>query len=333
MKRKLSYSLLAVFAAAGFAAAEPVYTTPVGYVTNELTPGFNFIGLTIHNPIIATGAFDSQSATSLTDSNANFAFDPASNYVVEMTETSDAYGIIIDVPGSAFTSNSISGLVDINSSYLGGYQIREAAAIGDIFGNGPSCILQKGSPTAADLVYVPDGLDGFDIYYHTADVTVPIPIPGKWQKVGAGSADQSGAPLNYLDAFYVQIRNNPVELTVTGEVKVKQTSLPATSGFSYFASIYPAGSTLGTSNLAESVLKGSPTTADLIYMPDGLGGFDIFYHTADVTVPIPIPGKWQKVGAGTTDQSATPFSSGFIFQRKGADANLPFSVPASYTSN
>lgn len=330
MKRSIPFSLLAAFAAAGFAAAEPVYTTPVGYTTANLVPGFNLVGITLHNSIAATGIFDSQTETSLTDSTASFAFDTAKNYIVEVQASSVVTGTIIEAPGSSFTANTINNLTGITSDYLGAYSIRESATIGGIFGSGASCILTKGTLSTADLVYVPDGSGGFDIYYHSADVTFPVPAPGSWQKI-SGSGNQSTAPINYLDGIYVQIRGSAVELTIAGEVKTKVSSLPAFNGFSYFSSIYPAGTNLGSSGLADFVIKGTTATADLIYMPDGSGGFDIYYHSPDVTFPVPASGSWQKIN-GSGNQAETPITSGFILQRRGGSINMQFNPPPSLSN-
>jgi hypothetical protein len=308
------------------------YTNPVGYATQTLSPGFSLTGLTLQNPTLAVGTFDANNTVSLTDDTANFSVNSTSSYIVEMLDTSGVPGVMIEVPGTAFSATTISGLTGITSSYLGGYKIRVAATIAGIFGNGATCVLKKGTSLTADLIYAPNSVGGFDTYFHSADVTVPVSIPGKWQKVGGGSTDQFNTPLNYLDAFYVQVRGSAVNLVVTGEVKLQSTSLPAINGFSYFSSVYPTGSTLGSSGLAASVLKGTSLTADLISMPNGSGGFDTYFHTASVTVPVPIPGKWQKVGAGSTDQTATPLTSGFILQRRGVSANIPYAPPASYTS-
>ena len=319
-------------AACGIAFGQTAYTNPVGYSSTTLQPGTQLIGLTLQNATLAQGVFDTNTSTGLTDNEAAFSMISTSFYIVEMLTPSGVPGLTIEVPGSAFSATSITGLTGITASYLGGYKIRESANFSSIFGNGSTCILKKGTSTTADLIYLPNSVGGFDTYFHTADVTVPVPIAGKWQKVGGGSSDQANAPIYYLDAMYVQVRGPSVKLTISGEVKLQSTSLPAINGFSYFGGIYPAGSSLGSSSLASTVQKGNSSTADLIFMPNDLGGFDTFFHTANVTVPVPIAGKWQKVGGGATDQATAPITSGFILQRRGASVNMPFTPPSSYSS-
>lgn len=329
-------ALAALLAASSLHAQTPAFSKPSGYETINLQPGFNFVGIRLVESAVVSGTFTANTSTSLTDANASFALDANTLYLVEFGGTGSLNGLILEALGSSFSGTTLSGLTGVNADYLTSYTIRPAQTLSGVFGSGSDVLLTKGTQSTGDLVFVPNAQGGFDTYYHTADVVLPnsTVIAGGWRKVGAGGTNQSATPLNYLDGFYVQIRGNEKSLVVTGQVKTSSTLLPAPLGFSYFSSIYPVGATLGTSGLANSVLKGTQSSGDLILLPDGTGGFLTFFHTADVVLPnsTVIPGGWRRVGAGGTDQSTQPITAGFILQRRGASTNLNFSPPSNYNS-
>ncbi len=334
MKQIIPLTALAALAAASpLHAQTPAYSKPSGYETINLQTGFNFVGIRLVESAIVSGTFTSNTSTTLVDSNATFSLNATTLYLVEFGGTGPLKGLILEALGSSFSGNTLSGLSDITADYVAPYTIRPAQTIGGIFGTGANVILQKGSPSTADLIFVPKSSgDGFDTYYHTLDVVVnpSLTIPGAWQQIG-NSGNKSTTPLNYLDGFYVQIRGPQKNLVVTGQVKTNSILLPAVQGFSYFSSTFPVGTTLATSELANSVVKGSPSTADLIFLPNNNGGFDTYYHTLDVVVnpSLTIPGVWQQIGS-SGNKATTPITSGFIFQRRGASANIPLSPPTFY---
>jgi len=335
--KSISYSLIAAAAAVGMAYGQNTATTkPVGYETATLASGFNFIGLRLHDSAVLNGTFESSTTDTLVDNEGTFqtALTAGKLYLVEINAGAKQ-GVIVEVMGGGASQTTLSGLANITADYRTSYSIRPAKTLSSVFGSGATCVLKKGTSATADSVYVPNSSGGFDTYFHSADTT-PFPgaptTPGKWQKIGT-TADQGATPVNYLDGFYVEIRGSQVSLTVSGEVKTTPTSLPAIQGFSYYSSVYPAGSTLESSGLASVVTKGTAATADLVFMPVAGGGFGTFYHSAD-TVPFPgaptVPGKWEKVG-GSGNQGAVEITSGMIFQRRGASADLKYTPPASYT--
>lgn len=336
MKQFIPITVLAAIFATSSAIANTAYSTPSGYVTENLQPGFNFVGLTLVNSSVAAGTFTSNTGESLTDSNADFSsLAPATQYILEIGGNGPLAGLIMDMPGSVFSGDTISGLTEITADYLAPYTVRPAATVSQVFGSGENVLLQKGTAATADKLFIPNTAgNGFDTYFHTADAPAfpggPI-VAGRWQRLSA-TGDQANAPINYLDGFYVQILGAARDLVVTGEVKTSVTSLPAVTGFSYFSSIYPVGSTLASSTLADSVTRGTAGTADLIFIPQVGGGFSSFFHTNDAPAfpggPI-VPGRWQQVGVAG-DAGTAPFASGFILQRRGASANIPYAPPAFY---
>lgn len=339
MKTLIPLTVIAALAASGISSAQtPAYSKPSGYETISLPTGFNFVGIRLAPSIVKSGTFTARTSTTLTDGGLGATFSDLStsqSYILELGGAGALAGMIMELPGTSFSNNQITGLSGLSDDYLTSYKIRPSQTIGGVFGTGANVTLKKGSFATADAIFIPkaDG-NGFDTYYHTLDVVISptLTIPGVWQKVG-GTGNQAATPINYLDGFYVQVRGSATSLVVTGQVKTTNTLLPAPQGFSYFSSIYPAGTTLATSNLSAVVTKGSFATADLIFMPKAAGGFDTFYHTQDVVISptLTIPGLWQQVG-GSGNKNDTPITSGFILQRRGEATNLSFSAPSFYSN-
>lgn len=329
--KRITFFAFACLAIPQVLFAQAVYTKPAGYVTLNLKPGFNLVGMQLVESEVKIGTFTSNTATTLVDSNANFVLESNTAYLIELTGGSLAGGII-EAQGSAFSGTTISGLSGITADYLATYSIRPAKTIAQIFGTGNDVLLAKGSSSTADAIYVPKTGGGFDTYYHTQDQVISgTTYPGGWRQVGV-SGDKANTFINYLDGFYIQIRTTEKNLVITGNVKTSSSLLPASEGFSYFSSIYPAGTTLDNSGLASSVLKGSSSTADLIFLPKLSGGFDTFYHTQDQVISgTTYPGGWRQVGV-SGDKKDQVISSGFLFQRRGVSTNLPLSPPSSYSS-
>ena len=89
-----SLALAAVTCGLAGAQATTAYTTPVGYVTQTAATGkFNLVGLTVQNPVVASGVLDASTATSVTDNEVNFTTLPlvtGETYVLELTNGSGA---------------------------------------------------------------------------------------------------------------------------------------------------------------------------------------------------------------------------------------------------
>jgi hypothetical protein len=332
MKTLIPLTALAALVATGSLSAQtPAFSKPSGYETISLQPGFNFVGMRLVESAVTSGTFTSNTTTALTDSSATFALNATTLYLVEFGGNDPVKGMILEALGSSFSGGTLSGLSGITADYLTTYTIRPAKTLGQVFGTGSNVLISKGTAATGDTVIIPNAQGGFNTFFHSADLVVgPTTFPGSWQQVGS-SGNKSTTPINYLDGFYVQIRGAAKDLVVSGQVKTSATLLPAIQGFSYFSSIYPAGTTLGSSGLASVITKGTAATGDTILLPNGSGGFNTFFHSADLVVgPTTFPGSWQQVGS-SGNKSATPITTGFIFQRRGASANLPFTPPTFYS--
>jgi len=337
MKPFISYSFLAAVAASGLAFGQtPVTakTTPVGYVTESFKAGvFNLFGLTLQNSPVISGTFESAAGLVLTDTGANFpsVLTADTQYILEIG-SGPLQGAIQEIASSS--GDGITLIQDISAQVPAGttYSIRAAATIAEVFGATNSAGLLPGAASTADVLWVPNGAGGFDQFYYAA--AQPPFLTAGWRQIGQGNTDKASVPLVYLDGMILQRRGSTdLSLVVSGEVKKTATSVAisgtAGSGFNYLASIFPVGSTLGNSGLEASVTKGNSTSADIIWIPNGTGGYNQYYY-ATAQPPFFTAG-WKQVGGGNTDQAAAVISSGLILQRRGADAMVLITPPGSYS--
>jgi uncharacterized protein (TIGR02597 family) len=319
MKSIYSYALLGALFAVGALNAATTTTTPVGYTTSTLAAGkYNLVGLTLNKSAEITGTLAATQATS------GSLVATGANYAVEITSAGATSGHVFEVPGSSFndTTDTIAvGLADTTAYASATYKIRKLSTIADVFGTANSAGLQAGaSTTLADVLFIPTAT-GFDQYFYSNGGFFGT----GWRKAGASSADQASVPLSYLDGFYVFRRAaTPLTLTVTGEVKTTDTSLPLSTGYNYVSSVYPVGLTLGNSGLSTSLTQGASTTvADVVYVPTAAGGFDQYFYSNGGFFGT----GWRKAGAASADQATVALPSGYLVQRRGAATNAKVTQP------
>ena len=80
---------------AGATAQNPpsAFTTPAGFVTHTLRAGqFNLLGLTLHEPVVASGDLTGVTSTQLTDTDVDFGavLTTGTTYILEITDAEDA---------------------------------------------------------------------------------------------------------------------------------------------------------------------------------------------------------------------------------------------------
>jgi hypothetical protein len=327
-----TYAFLAAAAACGLASAQTTaYTTPVGYTTQSILAGqFNVFGLNVHQPSVASGVIDASDADSVTDTQVNFTttLTAGLSYILEINTGSGA-GTIQEV--TAWTGSELSLSADLTSIITNGvttYTLRPAATVGSVFGAANSAGLlasPNADPAEADVISIPDGAGGFiQVFYSSADG-----FTGWFDTVNF--ADATNLPLIYADGFLLQRRGiTNLSLVVSGEVKKTPTIISVDQPFTYIGSVYPAGSTLGTSGLSASVLPSAnadPAEADVLYMPDGTGGYlQYFYSTAEG-----FTGWFDTVNFA--DSSAVELTPGVLVQRRAPSAySALISPPPSYSS-
>ena len=333
MKSILSYSLLAGAMAAGVAVAQPTTATtkPVGYVTETIKAGqFNLIGLTVQQPTVRASVLTGINSTSVSDTGVDFTslLTAGQTYVLKITDGPGAGTISEVVSWNANSLTTVGNLTTAGVANGAKYQLRKAATLSDVFGASNAAGLQAGTISTADIVWIPTGGGNFAKYFYSPAVSFPAPAPAGWKNTaGVNSAN---VPIVYADSIFIQRRGaTDLALVVSGEVETSSTSMVLEGGvFNYVGGVYPAGSTLGSSNLASQVQAGTLSTGDLVWVPDGLGGYAKYYYSPAVSFPAPAPASWKSTAG--TDATNAELKSGIIIQRRGATKSVVVSPPASY---
>ena len=310
-------------------AQTPDYSRPFGYVKHTLKAGqFNLIGLTLHKPVIISGAFEKVAMTTLTDNDVDFGarLTAGKTYILEITGAAEQSlnGAVQQV---TWSGNTLTTPDELGSDGLGvgdKYQLRAAVTIADLFGASNEAGLaatSKYSINEADVVYIPNA-KGFDrVFYSSA--------AGEEGWYTSDFMPAGNIPIPYMDAVLVLRRGvADLDFVVFGSVKLTVTSLALTGGdFNYISTIFPVGSTLGNSGL-ETSLRGTsdknPNLADLVYMPDGAGGFNAYYYSN-------AEGDLKWYGLDGKDASNIPMQSGIVIYRRGTAKNAVITPPASYS--
>ena len=217
------YAILAAAASCGLAsAAATAYTTPVGYETLSLPAGteYNLIGLRLHSPTIASGASTSVSGTVFSDSSVDFdaLLAAGRTYVLEITSGAFS-GLVQEVfswgTGSGNTANDLVTPVDLTAlGVVAGdtYSLRVAPTLEEIFDTSnltPGFVVSQ-----ADLVWVPDGLGGFDQYFISA-------LSGNPWKSATTLANTPNVPIVYQDGLLVQKRATSPTTSVVVTARLK----------------------------------------------------------------------------------------------------------------
>jgi hypothetical protein len=212
------------------------------------------------------------------------------------------------------------------------YELRPAATLSTVFGATNQAGLKTGSILSADIIWLPDGFGGFAKFYYSPGTTVPFVTSAGWKNsAGAPAASQ---PIVYTDALFIQRRGvGDLNLVLTGQVKTTKTQVIAVgSQFNYVSSVFPVGTTLGTSGLVQGLKIGSLLSGDIIWMQNAARtGYDKFYYSPGTTVPFVTAAGWKTSAGG--DATSQPITSGIIIQRRGlTNSALPINPPSSYSS-
>ena len=324
-------SLGALMVTAMYANAQTTaHTKPTGYVTHTISPGFNMLGLTLHQPILATGIFGQPDGEDLPTNDADLSTtlgnSTADSLVIIEINDGDNAGTVIEA--TSWSGNKFTGILGLETSLNGdSYQVRMAPSIADLFGSENSAGFLEGDLQSADLIWIADGSGGFKKYYYNPGDpnAFPVPVTEGWKdSVGGDAANER---LNYMDGIFIQRRGTTdLNVVITGVVKTIQTVLDVNGGgaFNYYSGIFPLATTLADSKLEAVLTHGDLTTGDVIWMPNGVGAWKKYTYTdADPgAFPVPVTEGWKdSVGA---DASAVEITSGFIIQRRGAAVNVPY---------
>lgn len=335
MNKFIPFAALTALATSGLSMAQtPAFSKPSGYVTQSIKANsFNLVGITLHNASSANGIVDEVTATTFVDNDANFtgSLVAGKTYILEIT-SGQGLGLTQEITswtGTALTtSESFVGEVATGTS---AYQLRESATISSVFGSDNSAGLLVGTATTADIIYVPNNSGGFDQFYRQP-ASPPFVPAERWTKVG-GNGDFGSKALNFVDSIFIQRRGaTDLSLTLTGQVKTTSVTSVVTGGgsFNYVGSVFPVGSTLDNSGLSSSVLAGTATTADIVFVPNNQGGYSQYYYQPAQPPFVPTA-QWVKIGTAG-NAGATPLTSGLIVQRRGPSARISITPPPSYSN-
>lgn len=324
--RQLQLPLLAICSlliVAQVSAQSTAYSKPSGFVTHTLKAGkLNLIGLTLHEPVVCSGSFDLVEGTVLTDNQVDFneKLITGQSYILEIVDNdaNPSLNGVIQIIDS-WTSNQVNTPDDLVIDGLANgvkYKLRAPKTISDVFGAANSAGLSAGTNLAsADVIWLQNG-NGFDKFYYS-----------KGGGFGGGAAgwknsrgiDAGNQPIIYTDAVIIQSRAlKDKQLIVSGVVKTKAVTLALLGEkFNFISSTFPIGATLANSGLEGHL--GNAADTDIIWMPDGDGGFKKYSYNGL---------NW--VAEGGDDASATPLSSGIIIERSGSNINAKLTPPISY---
>lgn len=308
-------ALAALVASSSLPAQTPAFSKPSGYVTETLQPGFNLIGLTLHSSPLASGTLTEITPTAITVSSA-ISPTPGDFYILEINDGATAGGLQ-EVPASAITGNVINLTQDLGAMGVNigdAFSLRKAPTLEEIFGTTNSVLKKAATPGVADLVWLPNGNGGYNRYF--------LNTLNAWRNAAGGAAPN--VPVVYADGFFVQRKDSTVDLIITGQVKTTPTKISITPGFNLVGTSYPVGATLQNSGLDGVVKKAAtPGVADLIWVPNGNGGYDrYFLNTLNA---------WRNAAGGAAPDNV-PLKSAIFLQRKDAAANINLTPPSSYSS-
>jgi len=346
---------LSLLAIASLSTLSAVTTDPVGYVTQTIKPGqFNLIGLNLSSAVEASGVFESAAGNTLTDDQADFttSLDSGSDYVLKITNGTSELGMNTGVSGNTGTTvttdDDISSVVTATTQY----EIREVFTVADIFGDTNQKELQgavSGNTADADIIWVPNGSGGYNkVYYNSVARPFP-PLSVGWKGTTSGNADASDTPLYFTDGMFIQVQRSafgaseagvdPADLTskdivVAGSVVIEDSQVALLTGFNAVSRVFPGQLTLADTAFDTelvSAVSGNTADADIIWIPNGSGGYNKFYHNSVARPFPPLSVGWKGTTTGNADASTSPLTSGFFIQKKAGAGMATLPLPAGLT--
>lgn len=338
MKTLIPLTAIAALAASGLTYAQSstaAFSKPSGYVTQNLSQGFNLVGLTLLNSPAASGTFEAVTQTTLTDSQLTFSPLAGRTYVLEFVSGA-ASGAIFEVPASSISGTTItistspaSNLTALGITTSDQYNLRLAPTLEEIFttvslSNGG--VLQAGiSSFSADVVWVPTGPGTYNQFFLSS-------ASGRFTIAG-GNVAAPNVPVVYIDGMFVQKRGvTPASLTVAGQVKTTGTTTVLGQGFNAVTVVAPAGATLANAGFEDDVQGGlSSLSADLIWIQQPNLNYVQYFRNSTNTA-------WRNAANGLVDltpqqAAAVQISGAVLIQRRSpTPAVLDLNVPPGYSS-
>jgi hypothetical protein len=314
---KIKFTLLGILATMGVVSAQTATTKPVGYHT-ETAKGnsFTLMGVNVGNSIAAAGEFDADDAT---DNDADFTalLDDGVSYTVQNITSGES----ASVNGNDATTLDTDLAVSSGDSY----EVRADVTVGSLLGAANEAGLGAGNASSADVIWIPTG-DGFSQIFYDDGVGFP-PRPAGWRAIGAGGADQAGTSVPFTAGIFIQRRAAAdLDIVFVGHVRTEATSFGVGTGFNFLNRVLPVGVALDDTGLEAFLAKGNSGSGDLVWSPDGNGGYAQYYYTDGGGFP-PQSAGWKAVGAGDADKGAETLGSGYAIQRKGEAGSVSVAIP------
>jgi len=321
MKTHLKLIAGVALAAIASASAQDNTTKPVGFRTETLKGGvFNLLSAELTEAISAAGAASGVAGGALIDDAADFTTSLAGEnktWIVQITSGAAAGTVTTAAVTDGTTLTSADDLAAAGVAAGDSYEVRAAKTISDIFGPANEAGLKGGDAATSDLIWISDGAGGFSLYYYQDNF-----LGQQW--VGLDGSDGTNVPIVYTDSFFVQ-RKDPadLDLVIVGHVQTNPANVALIQGFNFVSRIAPVGQTFATSGLETSIKGGDAGTADLIWNPDGTGGYVLYYYQDNF-----LGQQW--VSLAGADGTNVPLSSGVIIQRKDVATNATINLPGFY---
>ena len=339
MKTLIPLTALAALVASGSIHAQPTFSKPSGYVTTPLLQGFNLIGLNLQTPSLASGKFETVTATTLTDNDVtNFAPTSGRTYVLEIT-SGTIQGSVFEVPAASISANVITittvpatDLVALGLTTNDTYNLRIAPTLEEIFTTVPlaqgGVLVPALDAVSADNIWLPNGNGGYIQYYLRSG------NPRAFRAV-VGDALAPNTPIIYTDGLFVQKKTSTAaSLTVTGNVKTVGTTSAIAQGFNPVNLVAPVGLNLFNAGIEDDIQAGlDATAADLVWVQQSNLSYKQYFRRGNVAT-----GTWRDAAnpnvALTQQQAEAVLLSGAVLiQRKGSGrVNLDLKVPSNFSN-
>jgi len=268
MKQSIPFSIAALFCASGLATAEPVYTTPVGYVTTTIngnTSGSraltlisptlvnpsNFTGTTTLAPSSKTATFSGEVPTGLDDA-----------YMLEIAE-GDHEGWWTSITSSTLTSVTVHDDFPLDLPANTKMVIRKFNTVQNVFGNN-----SLGLDSENDFIEILDPV--------SKDVAVIVYFDG-WFDLTTENPAEDFIIYPGTAVRVVRVGATALELVTTGEVKTTQTQVDVFSGETWIGHTLAAGASFANMNIGSQI---DESDTIVVYEPDTGSGQDTTAYVA-----------------------------------------------------
>ncbi|WP_411845766.1 hypothetical protein AAFN60_19350 [Roseibacillus persicicus] len=311
-------------------------TSPVvGYETISVEPGFNFVGLRLHEKPVASGELETVTANEVVDNDVDLgSLMDGSTFVLEIENAEGVLQEVTMASGTGLATADTSGITAPVS-----YTLRPSANVSSVFGDSAGTIVLDagtGSSVGADQVWLWNG-SAFDKYYFDSSFLNPdFSTSETWVDAGTSLAvDGSSIDLVYADGI-VLISAAGTDFTVSGDLKSTSTELALQSGFNFVSSVAPVGANLNvvfgdsSANVSLAQGGGSSVGADQVWVWNG-SAFDKYYFDQSFLNPdFSTSESWVNAASSTTvDGSTIELPSGYVIV-SAAGGNASSNVPVFY---